>query len=120
MYGYTVEQLKRKMKASTIIAALAAVILTVVMLFLDSSRDLDVSTISEVLKMILMLAGYIIGMFLAWAWALMAYALNIKKILKGIFIPIPILSACIEIVKGQIMAIKVIIFLIKNKNNVNG
>lgn len=114
MYGYTLEQLKRKLKVSIIIGAIASICFSVSLIFFSSS-GLGISTINDTFKLVLYLIGYIIGMFLGISWAVMAYALNLKKILKGIIFPIPILSACIEVIKGQIMAIKVIIFIIKNK-----
>lgn len=113
MYGYTQEQLQKKLKISIIIGALLAFVFAALGLF--EAKNSDAFTAGEMLKSIGALAVLIIAQFLGVSWTIMSLTLNFKKILKGCILPVPILSACIEMVKGQIMAIKVIIFLIKNK-----
>lgn len=113
MYGYTTEQLRKKLKASIILGAVLALVFTALSFFdLQSSNAL---TGAEMLKSTGALALLLIGIFLGVSWTILSLTLNFKKILKGYIYPVPIISACIEMIKGQIMAIKVIIFLIKNK-----
>lgn len=114
MYGYTTEQLRKKLKVSIILGAIFAFIFTALSYF--SLQSSNAFTGGEMLKSTGALTLLLIGIFLGISWTILSLTLNFKKILKGYIFPVPVISACIEMIKGQIMAIKVIIFLIKNKN----
>lgn len=108
MYGLTVKQILKRLKISAIFGIICEVIMLCLVFYAITQEGLKADFVS-VLATVLF-SG------LLFTWEAMCFILNWKKILKGILLPVPFISMIIETFKGYIMAIKAIVFALKNKD----
>ena len=89
MYGYTSKQIKVK----AVISLAAGVAFAIYAIFFQESGTADVSH----------LALYFVSPVVL-AWGVLGFLIDWRKILKGIIMPIPLISYLVESFKGLFMA----------------
>lgn len=99
MYGYTTEQLQKKLKISIIIGTLLAFVFAALGLF--EAKNSDAFTGGEMLKSIGTLTALLIGQFLGVSWTIMSLTLNFKKCLKAVFFLFPFFPGALKWLKGR-------------------
>lgn len=103
MKVYTREQLIKRLKTCTIIG------LIMIAVFVASQIMIEAPLASTAISVVIAIVAFPFSVF--------AMSFNFGKMMLGLIAPIPFLSYLIEIVKGWGYAVKALIVIFKNKEN---